>query len=222
MNALAKLFEVVAPALGVPADHWKTADSRVQVKGNPSKNLNWQAACRKLGTKTISEMGENAQRGPGGLIGSGVGRRADRRCFGGYENRHGEDEPGGGGAGLRIGDQPEDGGEPVLRGGPAEYNGGAHRRARPDPVTGRILNANMEFYKLTGSAMWARSSCTSTRRPEHDKRGVIGLGEPPVIGGIAAIANEVQRDRRARPGGSLTPDKVLAACKGGTPDATFE
>jgi len=44
---------------------------------------------------------------------------------------------------------------------------------------------------------------------------VIGLGEPPVIGGIAAIANAVANAIGVRvPVVPLTPDKVLAALQG--------
>ena len=84
-----------------------------------------------------------------------------------------------------------------------------------DPVTGRILNANMEFYKLTGIGDVGEIIVHLNTEPEHDKRGVIGLGEPPVIGGIAAIANAVANAIGVRvPVVPLTPDKVLAALQG--------
>jgi xanthine dehydrogenase YagR molybdenum-binding subunit len=48
--------------------------------------------------------------------------------------------------------------------------------------------------------------------PENDKRGVIGLGEPPSIPGIVAIANAVANAIGVRVGTvPLTPDRVLAA-----------
>jgi xanthine dehydrogenase YagR molybdenum-binding subunit len=84
-----------------------------------------------------------------------------------------------------------------------------------DPVTGRLLNANMEFYKLTGIGDVGEIVVHLNTEPEHDKRGVIGLGEPPVIGGIAAIANAVANAIGVRvPVVPLTPDKVLAALQG--------
>ena len=73
MNALAKLFEVVAPALGAQPDQLEAVDGSIQVKGNAAKSLTWKAACRKLGTSKISEMGENEPRNPRGLNASGVG-----------------------------------------------------------------------------------------------------------------------------------------------------
>ena len=62
LNALAKLFEVVAPALGVEPDQLEAVDGMIRVKDNPNKSLTWKAACRKMGTSKISEMGENNQR----------------------------------------------------------------------------------------------------------------------------------------------------------------
>ena len=215
MNALAKLFEVVAPALGVPADQLETADSRVQVKGNPSKNLNWQAACRKLGTKTISEMGENAQRGPGGLIGSGVGGvqiadvSVDTETGMVKMNRVVAVQD----CGLVI--NPKTAESQCFGAVLLSISGALTEERVLDPVTGRILNANMEFYKLTGIGDVGEIIVHLNTEPEHDKRGVIGLGEPPVIGGIAAIANAVANAIGVRvPVVPLTPDKVLAALQG--------
>ena len=62
VNALDKLFEKVAPGLGTTPDQLEAVDSRIQVKGNAQKSLTWQAACRKLGTSKISEMGANERR----------------------------------------------------------------------------------------------------------------------------------------------------------------
>jgi xanthine dehydrogenase YagR molybdenum-binding subunit len=84
-----------------------------------------------------------------------------------------------------------------------------------DQQTGRMLNPNMEFYKLAGIGDIGEIIVFLDIRPEHDKRGVIGLGEPPVIGGIAAIANAVANAIGVRvPMVPLTPDRVLAALEG--------
>jgi len=48
--------------------------------------------------------------------------------------------------------------------------------------------------------------------PEHFGRGVIGLGEPPVISPMAAISNAVANAIGARVARCpMTPDRVLAA-----------
>jgi xanthine dehydrogenase YagR molybdenum-binding subunit len=52
--------------------------------------------------------------------------------------------------------------------------------------------------------------------PGYDDRGVIGLGEPPVISPGAAISNAVANAIGVRvPMLPLTPDRVLAALESG-------
>jgi xanthine dehydrogenase YagR molybdenum-binding subunit len=84
-----------------------------------------------------------------------------------------------------------------------------------DHATGRVLNPNLEFYKLTANSDFGEIVPVLDIRPEHDKRGVVGLGEPPVIPGIAAIANAVANAIGVRvPRVPMTPDRVLAAWEG--------
>ena len=84
-----------------------------------------------------------------------------------------------------------------------------------DQITGRMLNADMEFYKLAGIGDIGEIVVHLDISPEHDKRGVIGLGEPPTIGGLPAIANAVANAIGVRPTVlPLTPDKVLGALDG--------
>ena len=84
-----------------------------------------------------------------------------------------------------------------------------------DQQIGRVLNADMEFYKLAGISDIGEIVVHMDIAPEHDKRGVIGLGEPPAIAGVAAIANAAANAIGKRvPGVPLTPDRVLAAING--------
>ncbi len=61
-----------------------------------------------------------------------------------------------------------------------------------DATTGRMLNADMQFYRLAGLSdipeLVVRMMITGKG---YDERGVIGLGEPPVISPGAAISNAV-------------------------------
>ena len=51
--------------------------------------------------------------------------------------------------------------------------------------------------------------------PENDARGIIGLGEPPAVGGMAAISNAVANAIGVRVGIlPLTPMRVLNALNG--------
>ncbi|MDA2923621.1 molybdopterin-dependent oxidoreductase, partial [Acidobacteria bacterium AH-259-L09] len=85
-----------------------------------------------------------------------------------------------------------------------------------DPVTGRILNANMEFYKLPGVGDIGELVVHMMKGRRYDERGVIGLGEPPVISPGAAIGNAVANAIGVRvPYLPATPDRVLSALEKG-------
>lgn len=85
-----------------------------------------------------------------------------------------------------------------------------------DPVTGRMLNPNMEFYKLAGIGDVGELVVHMMTGPGYDERGVVGLGEPPVISPGAAIANAVANAIGVRvPFMPLTPERVLAALQKG-------
>ena len=85
-----------------------------------------------------------------------------------------------------------------------------------DHQTGRMLNPNMEFYKLATIGDVGEFVVHMMTGPGYDERGVIGLGEPPVISPGAAISNAVANAIGVRvPTLPLTPDKVLAALEKG-------
>ncbi len=216
-NARNKLFAAVAPVLGATADQLAAVDGRIQVKDNPSKSLPWQDACRKLGTTKISEMGENNPRNPGGLMSQGVGgvQMADvsvdtetgivkMNKFVAVQD-----------CGLIINPKLA---ESQIHGAAIMGICGALFEERVmDEQSGKYLNADMEFYKLAGIADIGEIVVHLDITPEHDKRGVIGLGEPPAIGVIAAIGNAVANAIGVRvPHVPMTADRVLAALEGRT------
>ena len=84
-----------------------------------------------------------------------------------------------------------------------------------DRVTGRQVNADMEFYKLGGIEDMPKILVHLHDMPE---RGVVGVGEPPTISTHAAIGNAIFNAIGVRvPHTPFTPDRVLAAltAKGG-------
>jgi len=86
-----------------------------------------------------------------------------------------------------------------------------------DQQTGAMLNPDMEFYKLAGIDDVGEIIVHMDIRPENDKRGVIGLGEPPAIGICAAVSNAVANAIGVRvPNIPMTPDHVLNALEGRT------
>ena len=185
------------------------------MQGDPSKSLPWQDACRKLGSSKISEMGENNPRNPGGLMSSGVGgvQMADvsvdtetgivkMNKFVAVQD-----------CGLIINPWLA---ESQIHGAVIMGICGALFEERiMDEQSGKYLNADMEFYKLAGIADIGEIVVHLDITPENDKRGVIGLGEPPAIGVIASIANAVANAIGVRvPHVPLTADRVLAALEG--------
>jgi xanthine dehydrogenase YagR molybdenum-binding subunit len=85
-----------------------------------------------------------------------------------------------------------------------------------DDVTGRMLNPDMEFYKLAGIGDIGELVVHMMTGPGYDERGTIGLGEPPVISPGAAISNAVANAIGVRVSTiPITPEKVLAALEKG-------
>jgi xanthine dehydrogenase YagR molybdenum-binding subunit len=217
MNALGKLFEVAAPALGAPADQLEAVGGKIQVKGNAAKSLTWAAACQKLGVKPISEMGENVpkQAAAAGLINQGTGGvqiadvSVDVETGVVKMNRLVAVQD----CGLVI--CPKTAESQIFGACIMSICGALYEERVMDAVTGRMLNGDLSFYKLAGIGDIGEIIVRLDISPEHDKRGVIGLGEPPVIPGIAAIANAVANAIGVRvPIVPLTPDRVLAALEG--------
>ena len=84
-----------------------------------------------------------------------------------------------------------------------------------DPISGRMLNPNMEFYKVAGIGDIGELVVHMMQNAEHDARGVIGIGEPPVVSPGAVIGNAVANAIGVRvPHLPLTPRRVLAALAG--------
>jgi xanthine dehydrogenase YagR molybdenum-binding subunit len=81
-----------------------------------------------------------------------------------------------------------------------------------DPTTGHMLNADMQWYRLAGLSDIPELVVRMMTGKGYDERGVIGLGEPPVISPGAAISNAVANAIGVRvPFIPLTPDRVLNA-----------
>ena len=81
-----------------------------------------------------------------------------------------------------------------------------------DQTTGQMLNANMQFYRLAGLNDIPELVVHLMTGQKYEERGVIGIGEPPVISPGAAISNAVANAVGVRvPFLPLTPDRVLTA-----------
>jgi xanthine dehydrogenase YagR molybdenum-binding subunit len=220
VNALDKLFAAVAPSLGATPDQLEAVDRRIVVKGDTSKSLTWEAACRKLGTNKITAMGENNPRtapreglNTGGVAGVQIadvsvdtetGLVKMNRLIAVHD------------CGLII--NPKTAESQIYGACIMSICSALFEERVADQQIGRVLNPDMEFYKLAGIMDIGEIIVHLDISPENDKRGVIGLGEPPAIPGDAAIGNAVANAIGVRvPQLPLTADRVLAALasKGG-------
>ena len=218
VDALDALFKQVAPALNADPANLEAVGGKIQVKGDASKSVAWKQACAKLGVNPISVIGKQPDTSKGKLADSGV-------------------------AGVQMADVAVDIETGVVKiekmvavqdvgfivalktaesqtfGALIQGIGYALFEERiNDQFTGKTLNPNMEFYKLPGIGDIGNLVVHMMSGPAQDARGVIGLGEPPVVSPGAAISNAVANAIGVRvPGLPLTPDRVLAALekKGG-------
>ncbi len=214
VDALAQLFEKIAPSLGAPPDQLEAVDGRIQVRGDSSKSLTWKQACSKLGVKPIQTTGKNP--GPCNLNSSGVGGvqiadvSVDTETGVVKMNKLVMVQD----CGLIIDLKTAE--SQVYGAGTMGITYALFEEKIMDRTTGRMLNPNLEFYKLAGIGDIGEIVVHMMTGPGFDDRGVIGLGEPPVISPGAAISNAVANAIGVRvPTLPVTPDKVLAALEKG-------
>ncbi len=209
-----QLFAKVAPELGATPDQIESSGGQVHVKNDPKKGLYWKQATAKLGETPITAMGQNP--GDGELISSGVGGvqmadvSVDTETGIVKVNKMVAIQD----CGLIIDMKTA---ESQVHGAIIMGIGYSLFEERVmDQATGRMLNPNMEFYKLAGFADIPEIVVHMWLDPEQQKRGVIGLGEPPTVSPGAAIGNAVANAIGVRvPTLPLTPDKVLLALEKG-------
>jgi xanthine dehydrogenase YagR molybdenum-binding subunit len=180
--------------------------------------MSWKQACAKLGTQSISEEGENLSRNAPkeGLINQGVSGvqmadvSVDIETGQVKMNRMVAVQD----CGLVV--NPRTAESQVLGACIMTTCSALFEERIMDQQTGRVLNADMEFYKLSGIGDIGEILVHMDITPENDARGIIGLGEPPAIGGMAAISNAVANAIGVRVGTlPLTPARVLTALGNG-------
>lgn len=199
------------------ADEIEAKDGYLRLKENPKKRIAWTAACRKLSTETISEMGNQPDRDGGKLADSGVGGvqmadvSVDMETGIVTMNKMVAVQDCGLIIDLKLAESQVYGS--LIMG----ICSALWEERVYDQMSGVYLNADMEFYKLAGIGDIGEL-VVHMMTGVYDDRGVIGLGEPPAISPMAAISNAVFNAIGARvPTVPVTPDKVLAALekKGG-------
>jgi xanthine dehydrogenase YagR molybdenum-binding subunit len=214
---LNELFATVAPRLNTTADQLETVGGFIRQNGKPDNRMAWRDACALLGPNSITKRGKNvpAESRKANLTNQGVG-------------------------GVQIADVSVDVETGIvtlnemvavqdvglivsLKTAESQVYGALimgityalFEEAVYDQRTGQMLNADMEFYRLAGIKDVGALKVHMMTGPGYDERGVIGIGEPPVISPGAAISNAVANACGVRvPSLPLTPDRVLAALQG--------
>jgi xanthine dehydrogenase YagR molybdenum-binding subunit len=219
VDAREALFTKVASALNVQPDQLECVNGKVSVKGDSSRSLSWKEACSKLGAMPLTVRGKNPDKSkPPDLTNSGVG---------GVQMAEVEVDTDTGVVKVKKMVAVQDCGLVIdLKTAESQCYGALimgisyalFEEKVMDSATGRMLNADMQFYRLAGLSDIPELVVHMMTGAGYDERGVIGLGEPPVISPGAVISNAVANAIGVRvPFLPLTPDRVLAALeqKGG-------
>ncbi len=216
--ALNALFEAVAPKLGTTADTLESVGGQIRQSDKPENKISWKEACALLGVNPITKRGTN---NPGEsqkvhLIDDGVGGAQIADVSVDIETGI-----------VTVNEMVavQDCGLIIdLKTAESQVYGALimgityalFEEAVYDARTGRMLNADMEFYRLAGIQDVGQLKVHMMTGAGYDERGVIGLGEPPVISPGAAIANAVANAIGVRvPHLPLTPDRVIAVLQKG-------
>ncbi len=218
VDALNALLEKVAPGMNTTPDKLETVGGKIQEIGKPTNSMTWKQACAKLGAQPLTMRGKNPDAGKGTLTTGGVGgaQMADvsvdietgvvkMNNFVAVQD-----------CGLVIDLKTTE--SQVFGAMIMGITYALYEERVMDAQTGRMLNPNMEFYRLAGLRDLGNFKVHMMTGKGHDERGVIGIGEPPVVSPGAAISNAVANAIGVRvPTIPLTPDRVLAALekKGG-------
>jgi xanthine dehydrogenase YagR molybdenum-binding subunit len=215
VDAREALFAKVATALNAQPGDLECVNSTVRVKSDPSRSLNWKQACSKMGAVPLTARGHNDQvpnKNNPDLTNSGVG---------GVGMADVEVDTETGIVQVKKMVAVQDCGLIIdLKTAESSCYGALvmgisyalFEEKVMDQATGRMLNPNMEFYRLAGLNDIPELVVHMMTGKGYDERGVIGLGEPPVVSPGAAIANAVANAIGTRVSFlPITPDRVLTA-----------
>ena len=199
-----KLFERVAPQLETSVEDLRVGNRTIYVVSDRTKTIKWELATGQLGMESISEGGtwdrELRQGGVAGTQFAEVEVDTETGAISVIKIVAVQD------CGLAINRLTT---ESQINGGVIMGLGQALLEERfMDAQTGRMLNANLEDYKVPGT--FEIPEIKSIVFDTHRK--VTGVGEPPCIPTLGAIANAVYNAIGVRirelP---ITPDKILTA-----------
>jgi xanthine dehydrogenase YagR molybdenum-binding subunit len=215
VDARDQLFSRIASGLNAQPGDLEATNGTVRVKSSPARSLTWKEACMRLGTQPVEvtvknlvgEIGKKEDlisSGVGGVVMADVNVDTETGVVKMNKMVCVQD------CGLIINMKTA---ESQVYG--AMIMGIAttlYEEKIMDPTTGRMLNPNMDFYRLAGIGDIGELVVHMMTGKGYDERGPIGLGEPPTVGPMAAISNAVANAVGVRvPFTPITPDRVVAA-----------
>jgi xanthine dehydrogenase YagR molybdenum-binding subunit len=208
LRALGKLFDLVAAKYSVPAGELKAAGGSI-LHGD-KKVCSWQDACRLSAPMRLEVETEDPKPVADGLTSEGVG---------GVQMAHVAVDTETGVTRMVKYVAVQDMGvvinpklaESQILGAMIQCIAYALFEERiVDELTGKFVNANLREYKLPKLGDIGELVVKIYQPDSEYSRGVVGLGEPPVISGGAAISNAVANAIGKRvPILPLTPKRVL-------------
>lgn len=214
-DALAKIFDLVAPRLETDASTLEAVGGKIRVAGDPSRGMSWKEACQLIGMRALEVTASHERGTPSPLSSEGVG---------GVQIAHVEVDRETGVVRMKKFVAVQDQGlvvnpmtcESQIYGAICMGIAGALFEQRIlDPETGAFVNAELADYKLARLGDIGEIVVHLYEPDSERERGVIGNGEPPAIAPIAAISNAICNALGVRvPVAPYTPQRVLEAIQG--------
>ena len=211
-DALRQLLAKAAPKLNVEAGMLEAKNGRIQVAGNGDKSLSWKEACSLLGMQPLEVQGQFMRADSSALSSSGVA---------GIQMAEVAVDRATGVVKMKKFVAVQDMGLIINRLMAKSQIYGAlimgiafslFEERIMDGQTGAFLNAELADYKLPRLGDIGELVIELYEPASEYERGVIGLGEPPVIAPGAAISNAVANALGVRvPILPITPERVLTA-----------
>jgi xanthine dehydrogenase YagR molybdenum-binding subunit len=214
LDAFAQLAAKVADKIGSSADSLVAKNGRIQDKNDPKKSLSWKEACSLLGMNPLEVTSRGGTPPKSKLTSAGVG---------GIQMAEVAVDKETGVVKMLKFVAVQDMGLVVNRKTAESQILGAmimgiafalFEERIMDAKTGEFLNAEIADYRLPRLGDVGELVVEIYEPDDQRARGVIGLGEPPVIGPGAAISNAVANALGVRvPVLPITPKQVLDTLK---------
>jgi len=213
LDAMDRIYALVAPRLETQPGNLEAVGGRIRVRGQADKSLSWREACQLIGMQPLEVTG-NFERGR-------TETRLSSSQVAGVQMAEVAVDLETGVVKMKKFVAIQDMGLIINRMSASSQIYGAlimgiayalFEEQRMDHTTGQFVNAGLADYSLPRLGDIGELVVHLYEPASEYDRGVIGLGEPPVIAPGAAISNAVANATGVRvPVLPLTPRRVLDA-----------